>query len=233
MQLDSLRHLGMTRIGAALAVALLGVGATPSGAIHISVAAQANIFAAGIGGAAANGGGRAPTRIALPHGSRFVKITADGTIQYTTSYNNTSSGKTLRGSGSGFGGDATGTTNKPTDIASSGGISGIICKNDSQFLVGVFVGTARPKLPAPPRLDVTKAPAMDKIAPRLNQTFMVGNGEFLNDTQGEGTRVIRVPTGATALLLGFAIAPGFKGKPGGYAAASGTVLVKGKILSSP
>jgi hypothetical protein len=82
-----------------------------------------------------------------------------------------------------------------TDITSYGGISGIVDRRHGQFLVGVFLTDDPPANFAPRRLDFTKHERFRTLAPRVGQTFFVGDGR---------DRTFRVPPGATRLFLGFA-----------------------------
>jgi hypothetical protein len=84
------------------------------------------------------------------------------------------------------------------------------------FLVGVFLTDAAPSDPAPPRLDFSRHDRRGLLAPRLGQTFMVGDGKG---------RAYRVPSGATRLYLGFADAYQYQGAPGWYGNNGGKLTV--------
>ena len=84
------------------------------------------------------------------------------------------------------------------------------------FLVGVFLGPARPKRPAPPRLDFTGKERFSRLAPQLGQTFFVGDGKG---------RSYRAPAGATRLFLGFADSFFYQGEPGWYGNNAGSLEV--------
>jgi hypothetical protein len=75
------------------------------------------------------------------------------------------------------------------------------------FLVGVFMDQDAPGPIAPPRLDFTGAESYSPLAPQLEQTFYIGDGQ--------GVRY-QVPAGATRLYLGFADADNGQGAPGWY-----------------
>lgn len=100
----------------------------------------------------------------------------------------------------------------PTDVSSYEGISGIVHRRNGSFLVGVFLTKAPPTDPAPPRLNVTKPPSTDSIAPRIGQVFLIGDGK--------DHRYI-VPPKATRLFIGFADAMFWVGPPGYYGNNSG------------
>jgi len=111
----------------------------------VTVDAQANVFAAGVGGLKANGGGKKPTVIQFEPFKKQV-------LWFTNIVGKVS----CCSGGSTFNGPEGGTNaGGSTDIQSSGGISGIIDKNRTMFLVGVFIGSPGPAAPGPTRLDVT------------------------------------------------------------------------------
>jgi hypothetical protein len=170
------------------------------------VSGQANIFGAGSDfapGPGGGGGGVVPPRVQLKGGSTVVtfptvtgKVTAlMGSLPYK-----------------GPGGDGKG----ETDITSYGGISGIVDRRHGMFLVGVFLTDDPPSNFAPRRLDFTKHERFRTLAPRVGQTFFIGDGR---------DRTFRVPPGATRLFLGFADAfslgeaslqGNYQGRPGYY-----------------
>jgi hypothetical protein len=79
------------------------------------------------------------------------------------------------------------------------------------FLVGVFLTDEPPSTSAPKRLDFTKREGLRTLAPRIGQTFFIGDGK---------ERTLHVPSGATRLFLGFADAYSngkfYHGHPGYY-----------------
>lgn len=163
------------------------------------VPGQANIFGAGREVAPAPGGGGAgvlPPVWQLAAGSdRVITFPSVGgqvnpIIMYPDNWN-------------GPAGDLEG----PTDVESFDGISGIVHRNNGMFLVGVFLADAPPSDPAPARLDFTDGEQFDVLAPKIGQTFLVGDGKG---------RSYRVPSKATRLFLGFADAYLFEGAPGWY-----------------
>ena len=95
----------------------------------------------------------------------------------------------------------------PTNIKSLKGISGIMDFTNGMFLVGVFLTESRPKKPAPPRYDFTHHEHFDMLAPRIGQTFFIGDGKG---------RSYRVPLAATRLFVGFADGFFYQGAPGWY-----------------
>jgi hypothetical protein len=171
-----------------------------------AVSAQANIFGAGSDfapGPGGGGGGLLPPSVQLPEGASVVTFP-------------TVTGKVTARMGSlgykGPGGDGTG----ETDITSYGGISGIVDGRHGMFLVGVFLTDDPPSNFAPRRLDFTEHERFRTLAPRVGQTFLVGDGK---------DRSFRVPKGATRLFLGFADAfslgeaaaeGNYQGRPGYY-----------------
>ena len=174
------------------------------------VSGHANIFGAGsevAPGPGGEGGGVLPPSWQLPRGTRFVTFpTITGRVTPM---------QALVSPG-GPGGDRQGAT----DVTSYGGISGIVDRRNGMFLVGVFLTDDPPAPPAPKRLDFTKRERSRTVAPRIAQTFFIGDGT---------DRSVRVPRGATRLFLGFADAysgghfyqgePGFYGNNGGYLCA--------------
>jgi hypothetical protein len=171
------------------------------------VSGQANIFGAGSDfapGPGGGGGGVMPPSAQVPDGSTVVTFpTITGTVspmQRLVDRN-------------GPGGDRQGAT----DITSYGGISGVVDRGNGMFLVGVFLTDSPPSTSAPKRLDFTKRERFQRLAPRVGQTFFVGDGRG---------RTFRVPRGATRLYLGFADAysdghfyqghPGYYGNNGGH-----------------
>jgi hypothetical protein len=174
------------------------------------VSGQANIFGAGTDfapGPGGGGGGVVPTNVQLPEGSTvvtFPRITGRVTPRMgVMGYN-------------GPGGDREG----ETDVDSYGGISGIVDRRNGQFLVGVFLTDDPPSTSAPKRLDFTKGERFQTLAPRVAQTFFVGDGSG---------RAFRVPRGATRLFLGFADAYSsegdYQGHPGYYDNNGGRLCV--------
>ena len=181
---------------------------------EMPVNAAGNVFAAGVGGLTANGGGHKPTVLELPTmRNPFIVFTSVlGTVSCC-------------GGGSMFNGPEGGTfAGGSTDITSSGGISGVIDHNRTMFLVGVFVGSPGPKAPGPERLDVTYASSKEDVYPKLDQTFYIGNGKVLKG--GQNRQRIHVPVGASHLVLGFADSNGFHGAPSEYDDNKGELHVK-------
>lgn len=191
------------------------MAAASTALFHATIPATANVFGAGAGGAAANGGGTAPIRIVL-HGARTVQITqARGRVSCC-------------GGGNTFN-DADGGRYYRTDILSSGGISGIVAPVN-MFLVGVFVGAHPSPGAGPARLNVTGMRRTSDAYPQLNQTFFVGSGRYVRPG-ATGVRRMHVPAGATSLVLGFADSNGFHGTPGAYDDNVGNVAVQGRLLN--
>ena len=195
-------------------------GSAPSRAAYgqsavqtVTVDSQANVFGAGAGGLKANGGGKKPVEIEFqPFKKQVLWFTnVSGKVSCC------SGGSTFNGPGGGT--NAGGST----DIQSSGGIAGIIDKNRTMFLVGVFVGSPGPAAPGPTRLDVTYSAGQSDIFPKLDQVFYIGIGTVLG---GKTPQKFHVPQGANRLVLGFADAFSFHGAPGAYDDNQGELTVK-------
>lgn len=205
----------MTRVvlGLTLVVAVLGTGAAAATDLPQTVPGTANIFGAGVAQPPAPAGGGAGTRPPvwrLPSGAarivRFPSVVGEiNPIVGDTQFN-------------GPGGDHLG----PTDVTSWGGISGIVHGKNGMFLVGVFLTDGRPRRPAPPRLDFTGKERFELLAPRLGQTFFVGDGKG---------RSYRVPAKATRLFLGFADGFLYRGKPGWYGNNAGSLDVTVEVTT--
>ncbi len=206
----------MPRIAVALALALslLATGASASADLAPKIVlGQANIFGAGRDAAPQPGGGGAgvlPPSWRLPRGSSrivtFPRITGKVTpIVGESPYK-------------GADGDHRG----PTNIESLKGISGIMDFTNGMFLVGVFLTDSLPKRPAPARLDFTDNEGFDVLAPRIGQTFFIGNGKG---------RSYRAPAGATRLFVGFADGFFYQGAPGWYGNNAGRLQVMVEVTN--
>lgn len=163
----------------------------------VTVDAQSNIFAAADGDLQNNGGGKMPPGVDLPAGVTIVTFPS-----VTGRVSCCSGGTTFNGPDGGT------NVSTYTNITSSSGISGIIHRKRTMFLVGVFIGGSNP---SPLRLDVTDAAAQSSVWPKLNQTFYIGSGK-----SPHGLRVVHVPAGAAHLAFGFADGTMFHGAPGDY-----------------
>jgi hypothetical protein len=200
----------MTRIAIVLAltVGLVTSGASASTELALkTVLGQANIFGAGRAAApqpGGGGGGVLPPGWSLPKGSSrvvtFPRITGKVTPIVGASPMN------------GPDGDHRG----PTNIESLKGISGIMDFTNGMFLVGVFLTDSAPKRPAPPRIDFTETEQFEVLAPRIGQTFFIGDGKG---------RSYRVPAAATRLFVGFADGFFYQGAPGWYGNNAGRLQV--------
>jgi hypothetical protein len=172
-----------------------------------TVPGRANVFGAGVRRPPApgdGGAGVAPTRLSLPAGPDRVVTFRDVTGRVNP----------ITGSvdDNGAGGDRLG----PTDVESYRGISGIVHDRNGMFLVGVFLTGERPARPAPPRIDFTRREHVRRLAPRVGQTFLIGNGKG---------RAYAVPARARRLYLGFADGYRYIGPPGWYDNNSGELSV--------
>lgn len=179
----------------------------------VVVPARANIFGAGRATPPAPGGGGGgvlPALVRLTSGTltvSFPKIAGRvNPISWQDNWN-------------GAEGDGKG----PTNVKSFDGISGIVHRRNGMFLVGVFLTATTPAGPAPPRLDFTRRDRFAQLAPRLGQTFFVGDGK---------ARAYRVPSGATRLFLGFADAYLYVGAPGWYDNNAGRVVATVRTRTS-
>ena len=164
-----------------------------------TVSAQANIFGAGRDevppSPAGGGSGVKPPVWQLPKGSDRVVTVPSVTGQVTPIVG----GAERNGpEGDGIG---------ATDVYSWHGISGIVHRRNGMFLVGVFLGDGPPKGKAPRRLNFTKREQFRTLAPRVGQTFLIGDGRG---------RAYAVPADASRLYLGFADGYYYTGNPGWY-----------------
>jgi hypothetical protein len=193
----------------------------------VDVPGQANIYAAGFAPPAAppdpggGGGGKYPTPIDLTAMGSPAQLTfpaVSGTVSgwaKAGNYNGPDGGHAWGGS-----------TNAPP----WGGISGIVDRTATMFLVGVFLGPKGQPSSPPPTLDVTTADSATMALPVLGQQFFVGNGKSL---AGAAQSVV-VPQGATRLYLGFAEVWGFgdpRRLPGFYSDNGGSLHVEVQAAS--
>ena len=109
-----------------------------------------------------------------------------------------------------------------TDIESYGGISGILHRSNTMFLVGVFLTGEEPADPAPERLDFSESEEFETFEPDIAQTFLIGDGNG---------RTFVVPEEASRLFLGFADAASFAGQPGYYGNNSGAVRIRVEVTA--
>jgi hypothetical protein len=143
-------------------------------------------------------GGVLPTRVTLPAGATSIEHVATGEVGC--------------GTGEPSAGPAGGTcAGGVTNIEAADGISGIVDRTRTQFLVGVFLAGHAPSAPAP-NLDVTPGQPGEAAsrAPALGQTFYLG-----------ASATTAIPAGATELYLGFADGWSFQGAPSHYADNTG------------
>ena len=172
-----------------------------------TVPATANIFGAGLAQPPEPGGGGAgvvPPGWRLPPGANRV-VTVPRAAGRVKPIN---SDPAVNGPA----GDKVGAT----DVESYDGISGIAHRHNGMFLVGVFLTDEPPTEPAPPSLDFTRRERFDSLAPRIAQTFLIGNGRG---------RAFEVPAQATRLYLGFADGYFYEGPPGWYGNNAGELEV--------
>jgi hypothetical protein len=177
----------------------------------VTVPGTANIFGAGRERPPAPGGGGAgvlPARWTLP-GAATPQVVTFPRISGSVSPIDPSDPN-------GAGGDRIG----PTDVSSYRGISGIRHKRNGMFLVGVFLPDVELVDHAPPRLDFTNRERFRSLAPRLGQTFLIGDGKG---------RSYEIPPGTTRLYVGFADGYLYIGEPGWYDNNGGSLTVTVKL----
>ena len=175
-----------------------------------TVPGRANIYGAGRERPPAPAGGGAgvlPTRWFLPGPGR--KVVTFPHISGRVSPINPSEDN-------GAAGDRVG----PTDVKTYRGISGIVHRRNGMFLVGVFLPDVELLDHAPPRLDFTKREHVRTLAPRIGQTFLIGDGK---------RRSYEVPGGASRLYVGFADGYLYVGDPGWYDNNGGKLAVTVKL----
>ena len=154
-----------------------------------------------------SGGGTLPVDITLTPGGSFFTFSATGSVSMD---------------GLHFG-DADGTTARVATSSNTGfgSISGITAPG-AGYLVGVFIGPGGPTGAAPTALDFATT-SFTTLSPLLDQAFFIGDG-----LTGDGTGTVQdfvIPTGATALYLGFSDAGGFNGAPFDYGDNLGSLSV--------
>jgi hypothetical protein len=111
--------------------------------------------------------------------------------------------------------DGVGAYPKQSSNTGTSEISGITAPY-AGYLVGLFTPPGGPSGSAPDALDFTqgKGTAFKHLAPKLDQTFFIGDG-LTGDATGN-TQKFSVPPTAATLYLGISDAPGFNGTPGAY-----------------
>jgi hypothetical protein len=185
-----------------------GRSAAPQQSATLTVTATQNIFGAGQASVPSGTGGEGvlPTQFTIPEGATALSFSAAGHLRFcgTTCKTGPAGRHCLAGMGS--------RVSDPNHFLST------FEDWDQGPLVAVFTeGT--PAGPAPPSFyDHHQVPM---IAPGLDQVFYVG----------KGGQTVEVPSGATALYLGFADALGFSGPAGYYGDNSGQVSVTVSVTS--
>ncbi|HKP04854.1 MAG TPA: hypothetical protein VJU77_15990 [Chthoniobacterales bacterium] len=157
---------------------------------------NANIFGAGHSSPPEPGGGGAgllPVLFRFVAGSRKILTFSDvgGQVAIDPAHS----------SGTGPDGVA---INEGSIILPYGGISGFRAST-SGCLVGVFLGPAEPKAPAPKTLDFSstgEGTAFPRLTPEIGQIFFIGDG--LTGTKTGNLQKFEVPPSATRLYLGLA-----------------------------
>ena len=187
----------------------LGTNGTLSGLdaeVKVMVDGRADIYSSGMTKADTPRGGVLPTAIALVSGGGHITVT---NVRGKTGCDAATPAAPPDG-GTCAGGN--------TNLTSAGGISGIIDHQQTQALVGVFLGPKPPKKP-PAILDFSTNKSFAELSPQIGQTFFIGDG--LKDARD--IQRFRIPAGATTLYLGYADGFSFQGAPGWYADNKGGV----------
>ncbi len=166
-------------------------GATVESSELLVVDGRANIFGAGHGAPPAPGGGGGGV---LP-----VDAGIDLSGAESVSVSDAAGVTTAYGGCGGPPAPPDGIVYQGSDIASTGGISGII-DDHQQMLLGVFLGADEPADPAPGRLNLTGRHDDVSFAPQIGQVFFIGDGV----TAGGVAQRFVVPGGATRVFVGLA-----------------------------
>ena len=178
-----------------------------------TVTAMENIFGADQTSVPSGTGGEGvlPTQFTIPQGATALSFSATGPIRFC--------GTTCRTGPAGRHGMAPGSTGRSRVSDPNHFLSTFKDWNQGP-LVAVFIeGT--PAGPAPPPFYDHHYQQVPMIAPGLDQVFYVG----------KGGQTVQVPSGATALYLGFADAIGFNARAGYYGDDSGQVSVTVSVTS--
>ncbi len=194
-------------------------GASPhsptSAPATINVMGTNNIFGAGFNAApdpAGRGGGDVPPYVPVPAGTSSL------------TFSNVSGAVSVEpGESNGPDGNST-----PSNISSTGEISGIVDSTGVFYLVGVYLkgpqsSSSSRAVSPPPSLNFSNNHSFSSLSPKLDQVFFIGDG--LTGTGTGSEQDFNVPSGATKLYLGFADACGFQGPPGCYGDNSGELSV--------
>jgi hypothetical protein len=207
------------RIGAAVLPVVLCAArcdAAVAQSFRVHVYAKDDIYKAGQTRPERRGLGHIPPSVALPAGTEciiFRKVVgtdscASGEGCITIDYNEPE--------GTHYN-DPDGVGAYPPTSSNTGrrSISGITAPY-AGYLVGLFTPAGGPNGSPPPALNFTqgKGTAFEHLAPKLDQTFFVGDG-LTGDGTGK-TQRFSVPATAATLYLGISDASGFNGPPGAY-----------------
>lgn len=188
-----------------------------------TVPADADVFAAGSEKPPdlPGGSGTVPPSVALGGADTVTFPAITGQIQAGSSFPETGPDGYTRGE--------IGDRELGTDITSYRGISGVVHKERSLFVVGVFLSDETPVPPAPERRNFTEKDSFERLSPETGQVFFIGDGRTDDGTVQKFT----VPEGATRLYIGFADGNFFTGKPGYYSDNSGELNVTVDTSSTP
>lgn len=203
-----------------LAIACLLASAGVAQATTVLIGANVNIFKAGQTPVPGEGTGpEAPGDGVVPITTMFTA----GAGQILSFSSVTGSTECCLGNTPNTNPDGIGGPINSSNVASSGGISGISAPG-ALFLVGLFLDTTNlPSGVAPASLNYISglSTADASFSPLLNQTFFIGDG-----LTGDGVGSIQsfvVPTFANALILGVVDSFSFSGPPGYFNDNSGTL----------
>jgi hypothetical protein len=175
----------------------------------LTVKGTADIYSAGLPAADKDRGGTLPPSVPVTPGAKVTIVSTSGKIGCC-------------GALSTMWGPQGGNQFNGTTIAPERGISGIRHASKELFVVGLFASATPPGGVGPKALDVTLAASAASVAPALYHVFYIGAGK----TAAGDKLVIKAPTGATRLYLGFADASAFNGPPGAYGDNPGKVTIK-------
>jgi hypothetical protein len=176
----------------------------------VMIDGRSDIYSSALKAADEGRGGKLPSAITLADGG--------GVIQFTKVV-----GKSGCEADASFGPDGGNCAGGNTDLKPANKYSGIVARDRTLFLVGVFTGAKMPAK-APASLDFTKGKKgvdFKELAPALGQVFFIGDGK----TDAGDAQNFKIPSGATMLYLGYADGFSFQGDPGAYGDNTGGLSV--------
>ncbi|HKU39941.1 MAG TPA: VWA domain-containing protein [Polyangiales bacterium] len=175
--------------------------------------ARSDVYSGPEGAANAKRGGFMPSIVTLASGGGYVTF---GDIHGRIGCSRTAA----------WGPDGGGCAGGITDLEDTETMSGIVHRQRTLFVAGVFAGAPAQGTAPPPRLDFSDAAlgsSFPKLEPKLGQMFFIGDG-LMGTGDGSPQHFI-IPEGATTLYLGFADGWDFRGTPGYYADNKGSVAI--------